>query len=195
MVIEKQGSRIAQSLAWDQSQLRVALESARALAARFARQRRLSRADREDLVQDILLTLVEATPRFDAARGSWATFVAVLARRAIIDRARQPNWPPHVSLDADEGRDARRTLCADQADLDAHLTFLGAASDLPDEPRALLCEILAHGDVVDAREAHAASPASFYRALQDLRFWLRAFGARPPRTVSVVRSKRSSRSA
>lgn len=190
MVVEKQGSRIEQALAWDQSQLRVALDSARALAARFARQRRLSRADRDDLVQDILLALVEATPRFDATRGSWATFVAVLARRAIIDRARQPNLPSHVSLDADEGRDARRSLCADETDRDARLTLLGAAADLPDGPHALLCEILAHGDVVDAREAHAASAASFYRDLQDLRFWLRALGARPSRLACVSRSKR-----
>lgn len=188
MVVEKQGSRIEQALAWDQSQLRVALDSARALAARFVRQRRLSRVDRDDLVQDILLALVEATARFDATRGSWATFVAVLARRAIIDRARQPNLPPHVSLDADEGRDVRRSLYADETDLDARLTLLGAAADLPDGPHALLCEILAHGDVVDAREAHAASPASFYRALQDLRFWLRVLGARPPGTTCVVRS-------
>jgi len=195
MVIEKQGSRIEQALAWDQSQLRVALESARALAARFARQRRLSRADREDLVQDILLAIIEASPRFDAARGSWATFVAVLARRAIIDRARQRRLPPHVSLDADEGRYARRTLCADETDLDARLAFLGAAADLPDRPSALLREILAHGDVVDAREAHAASTASFYRELQDLRFWLHALGARPPRMACVTRSKRPPSSA
>lgn len=195
MVIEKQESRTHAPQAWDHSQLRVALGCARALAARFARQRRLSRADREDLIQDILLAIVEASPRFDAARGSWATFVGVLARRAVIDRARQPHLPSHVSLDAEEGRDARRTLCANQTDVDARLAFLSAAADLPAGPRGLLREILAHADVVDAREAHPASSASFYRELTELRFWLRALGARPQRTTGVRQSKRRTPSA
>ena len=189
-MIEKQQDSAHAPQAWDHNQVRLALACARALARRFARQRRLSSADREDLVQDILLAIVEASPRFDAARGSWATFVAVLARRAIIDRARQPRVPPHVSLDAEEGRDARRRLCADQADVDARLALLTAATGLPAGPHRLLREILVHGDVVDAREAHAASAASFYRELQDLRFWLHALGARPPRMTCAVRSKR-----
>lgn len=190
MMMEKLEPRTHAPQTWDHSQLRVALASARAQAARFARQRRLSRAEREDLIQDILLAIVEASPRFDAARGSWATFVAVLARRAVIDRARQPHLPPHVSLDAEEGRDARRTLCADQTDVDARLAFLSAAADLPAGPRGLLREILAHADVVDAREAHAASSASFYRELTELRFWLCALGARPQRRAGVPRSQR-----
>jgi RNA polymerase sigma factor (sigma-70 family) len=189
-MIEKQQDDAHAPLAWDKNQVRLALASARALARRFARQRRLSSADREDLVQDILLAIVEASPRFDAARGSWATFVAVLARRAIINRARQSRLPPHVSLDAEEGRSARRTLCADLADVDARLALLSATAGLPTGSRQLLREILAHGDVVDAREAHAASAAGFYRQLQDLRFWLHALGARPPRMSCAVRSKR-----
>lgn len=189
-MIEKQRDGAHSPHAWDHSQLRVALACARALAARFARQRRLSRADQEDLAQDILLALVEASPRFDAARGSWASFVAVLARRAVIDRARQPSMPPHISLDAEEGRDARRTLRAEQTDVDARLALLNAAADLPARPRSLLRDIIAYGDVVDAREAHAASAASFYRELKDLRFWLCALGARPRRIACGLPSQR-----
>ena len=38
-----------------------------------------------------LLAGLLAGQRFDATRASWATFVAVLARRAVIERARQPS--------------------------------------------------------------------------------------------------------
>ena len=105
---EKQKSQAHLPENWDQCQVRGALAAARCHAARFARQRRLAREDREDLIQDILLVLVEASPRFDATRASWATFVTVLARRAIIDRARQPLLPDCVSLDGDCAADIHR---------------------------------------------------------------------------------------
>ncbi len=176
---EKQKSQAHPPEKWDQSQVRVALAAARCHAARFARQRRLAREDREDLIQDILLVLLEASPRYDATRASWATFVALLARRAVIDRARQPSPPTCVSLDSEFAADIRGALVVPCADPDIAVAFGRAAEDLPSVPRALLRRIIAHRDVAAARDAGPASPATFYRELHDLRCWLRALGVRP----------------
>ena len=164
---------------WDRSQVQTAMSAARHHAARFARQRQLSRADREDLAQDTLLAILEASGRFDAARGSWTTFVAVLARRAIIDRARLPAPPEYLSLDGKATADILSCLVVLQADPDIALAFGRSEDDLPPAPRALLRRIILHRDVAAARDAGAVSPATFYRELHDLRCWLRALGVHP----------------
>ena len=176
---EKQKSQAYLPDKWDERQVRVALAAARCHAARFARQRRLAREDREDLTQDILLVILEASRRYDAARASWATFVAVLARRAIIDRARQPLSPSRVSLDDEVAASIVASLVVPEADPDIAVAFRRVDEDLPPEPQALLRRIIAHRDVAAARDAGTASPATFYRELHDLRCWLRALGVRP----------------
>ena len=164
---------------WDPCQTRVALTAARHHAARFTRQRRLATADREDLAQDILLVILEAGPRFDATRASWATFVAMLARRAICDRARQPTAPEWLSLDSSAASAIVNRLVAPVADPDIAVAFRRVEEELPTAPRAMLQQIIAHRDVVAARDAGETSPATFYRDLHDLRCWLRALGVHP----------------
>jgi DNA-directed RNA polymerase specialized sigma24 family protein len=178
---------------WDESRVRTAQAAASCHAARFARQRRLPSADREDLAQDILVAIIEASPQFDAARGAWATFVALLARRAVIDRARQAAAPELVSIDAPAAASLRQTMAAPQADLDIAVAFGRAQEDLPPAAHALLRRIMAHRDVAAARDAGSTSPATFYRELHDLRCWLRALGARPaaPATKAAMPSRRS----
>ena len=175
---------------WDRSQVQAAMAAARYHAGRFARQRQLSRADREDLAQDTLLAILEASGRFDAARGSWTTFVAVLARRAIIDRARLPAPPECVSLEGKATADILSCLVVLQADPDIALAFGRIEDDLPPAPRSLLRRITMHLDVMAARDASAASPATFYRELHDLRCWLRALGVRPVATASTRNAAR-----
>lgn len=182
---EKQKSQAHLPEKWDESQVNVALATARCHAARFARQRRLAREDREDLIQDILLVLLEASPRFDATRASWATFVALLARRAVINRARLPSSPECVSLDGKAAADILSSLTVPQADPDIAVAFGRVDEDLPPEPRALLRRIILHRDVAAARDAAAVSPATFYRELHDLRCWLRALGVRPAPAASA----------
>jgi DNA-directed RNA polymerase specialized sigma24 family protein len=176
---EKRANQADRPAAWDASRIRAAQAAASCHAARFARQRRLSRADREDLVQDILLAILEASPRFDATRGAWPTFVTMLARRAVIDRARQPRQPELLSLAGPSGAAILPRLAAPEIDRDLLLGFDRALEELPPAPRELLRVIITHRDVADARDAHAASPATFYRELHDLRCWLRTLGARP----------------
>jgi RNA polymerase sigma-70 factor (ECF subfamily) len=45
-------------------------------------------ADAEDAVQEVFIALWENAGRFDATKGAEVTFVAMIARRRLIDRAR-----------------------------------------------------------------------------------------------------------
>ena len=54
----------------------------------------------EDAVQDIFLKLWQAAERYDQARGSEETFVAMVARRRLIDLYRKRRKQQHVSVDS-----------------------------------------------------------------------------------------------
>lgn len=51
-------------------------------------------AEAEDSVQEIFISLWRSAARFDAERGSEATFVATIARRRLIDRVRRVTRRP-----------------------------------------------------------------------------------------------------
>ncbi|GGC64376.1 hypothetical protein GCM10011504_48120 [Siccirubricoccus deserti] len=157
----------------------MACTAARSHAHRFARQRRLGRADREDLAQDILVAIVEAADRYDPSRAAWSTYVGLLAQHVVIDHARSMALRETVWLDASGADGIEHWLAADEPDHDLPLALRSAASDLPPAPMALLGLIFAHRDMVDARAASGVSAAGFYRALSDLRCWLRAAGLHP----------------
>ena len=158
---------------WDDLRIQVALATAHQEARRFARRRGLGRADREDLTQDILLAIVEASHRYDPARGRWSAFVGTLARHVVIDHVRRAPAPPCVPLDPND------SIAAAIGSPDLAIDLCRAALDLPPGPLALLRIVVAHGDVADARRAVAQPSTSFYRALGDLRCWLRTCGLHP----------------
>src|ERR1700753_2232044 len=58
--------------------------------------RRLSRtpSDAEDATQEIFLDIWRSAARFDPAQGSDKVFVAMIARRRLIDRLRKRNTEP-----------------------------------------------------------------------------------------------------
>jgi RNA polymerase sigma-70 factor (ECF subfamily) len=60
----------------------------------LARRMSPSRADAEDAVQEIFLDLWANGARYDAARASEEAFVAVVARRRLIDRRRRTQRRP-----------------------------------------------------------------------------------------------------
>jgi RNA polymerase sigma-70 factor, ECF subfamily len=96
--------------------------------------RRLARADAEDAMQEIFLDLWKSAARFDPSVASEATFVAMIARRRLIDRMRRPenrtkplalpegeiealrsrDPGPDVSDEAARARRALETLTPDQ---------------------------------------------------------------------------------
>jgi RNA polymerase sigma-70 factor (ECF subfamily) len=77
------------------------------LARRFCR----STADAEDAVQDIFIDVWKSASRFDASVASETTFIAMIARRRLIDRTRREARTPRLDpvrpeLDADDAADA-----------------------------------------------------------------------------------------
>jgi RNA polymerase sigma-70 factor (ECF subfamily) len=82
-----------------------------ALARRFS----TTQADAEDAVQEIFLDVWKCAGRYDAAVASEATFIAMIARRRLIDRRRRASrrigtveatdasTPPAEGVDADAG--------------------------------------------------------------------------------------------
>jgi RNA polymerase sigma-70 factor (ECF subfamily) len=62
------------------------------IARRYTR----SAAEAEDAVQDVFVDLWKSAPRFDASRASEATFVAMVARRRLIDLLRSSERRPRL---------------------------------------------------------------------------------------------------
>lgn len=171
---------------WAPCELRVALLIAASQAAHGARRMHLHRADRDDLRQDILLALLERRGQFNPSRGAWGTFAGVVARTVVSDRSRLRRR----ACAADVGPDLERFPAGasvtqqEGVDPDLYLDLQRVAAELPGHPAALLQLLMTVGDVAAAQRADARSSTAFYRALADLRCWLRASGMRPqPRGV------------
>ena len=69
--------------------VRACLDRYRGLVWSLARQVLGAGPDAEDLVQDVFIELWKKADRYDPAKGKETTFIAVLARRRIIDRLRR----------------------------------------------------------------------------------------------------------
>ena len=168
---------------WDQEVLRIALRTAAHVAGKGARRLGLSRADREDLRQDILVVLIQRSRRYDPDRSAWSTFAALIARHVVADRAqaeRQSDAPVFVPLEVDDFPVGCSITCQGADDPTLSLDLQRVAEELPQAPRSILRLLSAAGDVADAQRASCQPCASFYRSLADLRLWLRASGMRPP---------------
>ncbi len=109
--------------------------------------RRLSRtpADAEDATQEIFLDIWRSASRFDASQGSEKVFIAMIARRRLIDRLRKTSAePPMDSIDvvetaawADPGTASETAMEAEQA--------ARALAELRPEQRQVLELGLLHG--------------------------------------------------
>ena len=67
--------------------------------------RKLAPSEAEDAVQEIFIELWKNAARFDEAQSSEVTFVAMIARRRLIDRLRKSNRQPQTySIDAEESK-------------------------------------------------------------------------------------------
>lgn len=66
--------------------------------------RRMAPGDAEDAVQEIFVDLWQSAPRYDASLGSEPTFVGMIARRRLIDRARRRQRRPDTEPLPDSSR-------------------------------------------------------------------------------------------
>jgi RNA polymerase sigma-70 factor (ECF subfamily) len=122
--------------------------------------RRLSRTpmDAEDATQEIFLDIWRSAGRFDASQGSDKVFIAMIARRRLIDRLRKTTAEPPVepleSLDtihwADPGTASEISFEAEQA--------ARALAELKPEQRRVLELGLLHGLTQSEIAARLALP-------------------------------------
>lgn len=190
-VTAQDAAPLLQPPAWEREHL----ASAMATAARYARSgaRRLSlpQTDRDDLEQDILLTLLERSERFDPTRGSWDAFVTLVSRRAVIDRMRAERSaarPTFVPVDLDLFPHGASATQQDHDDGSIALDLARVADDLPEPSRRLMVLLSIAEDVSDAQQRAPQSRASFFRSLRDLRCWLRCAGLRPATRGRALRA-------
>jgi len=78
----------------DQSAVRACIEEYGGLVWSVARRLSRTTADAEDAVQEIFLDVWKSAARFDTAQGSEKMFIAMIARRRLIDRLRKTSAEP-----------------------------------------------------------------------------------------------------
>jgi RNA polymerase sigma-70 factor (ECF subfamily) len=109
----------------------------------LARRSAVSPSDAEDAAQEIFLDLWRSAPRFDPSQGSEVTFVALIARRRLVDRRRQRQRRrdteplPEVQPPASERRGPE--LGAEAA------LAMRALAELRPEQRQVLVLVTCHG--------------------------------------------------
>lgn len=108
--------------------------------------------DAEDLVQDVFVELWRKADRFDPAKGKEATYVAMIARRRIIDRVRQQHARPSAGPIEAAPLPAATTKDAVEQDdemqrVEAAMTRL--SPDQAEAVRLAVCEGLTHGQVAE----------------------------------------------
>lgn len=92
---------LARAAGGDEASVRECLSRFGSLVWGLARRMSPTRADAEDAVQDIFLDLWAHGRRYDPERASEEAFVAVIARRRLIDRRRKlARRPATESIDA-----------------------------------------------------------------------------------------------
>lgn len=84
-------SILARVAAGDGDAVRECLDEFGGLVWSLARRFLSNRQDAEDAVQEIFISIWHSAARYDPSMGSEATFVAMIARRRLIDRLRKPS--------------------------------------------------------------------------------------------------------
>lgn len=179
------------------SLLQTVLNAAEARTNQAAARFRLSRADREDLYQELVLDMLERADRFDSSKGSLGTFTGVVSwHRATEflnalkdDRARLSfcsgdeaanDSASNLEMGIDN---AIAVMWAEDRDLFADAEVLRdletALAYMNDDQRALFALLDTHDDVAEACRNWGQSTATFYRRVEALRMHLRMFGFRP----------------
>lgn len=114
--------------------------------------RRFEPADAEDAVQEIFLDLWKSAGRYDPERGSEVTFIAMIARRRLIDRRRTQRRRPQDSAQLAEV--VLEELAADgtspAATADAAKAALALDQLRPEQRQVLVlstCHGLSHAEI------------------------------------------------
>jgi len=177
--------------AYFKSAVNAAATRAYQMATRFG----LSRADREDLHQELMLDLLERASQFDPNKGSAGTFTGMVSQhrtseflqRLTKDRSRL-SFCSGSAANESESDDLDALAVTDSvvpqwSEITSGFDEIHAARDLDqalsrmdEEQRTLFALLVEHQDVPSACKVSEVSTATFYRRVADLQMHLRLFG-------------------
>ncbi|MDQ3798651.1 MAG: sigma-70 family RNA polymerase sigma factor [Acidobacteriota bacterium] len=110
--------------------------------------------DAEDAVQEIFIDIWKNAERFDAAQASETTFIAMIARRRLIDRLRKSQRQPQVnSIEEMTVEPARAQDKQMQASVEAKQAAEAMNALRPEQRRVLQLSIyqgMSHQEIADA---------------------------------------------
>jgi RNA polymerase sigma-70 factor, ECF subfamily len=153
---------LARAASGDESAVRECLARFGPIVWGLARRMSRSRADAEDAAQEIFLDLWAHGGRYDPAIASEQAFVAVIARRRLIDRRRHAaRRPVHEPLEAA----AATASPGNSAELVAEAALAARAmSGLREEQREVLRLSMAQGLTHEEIASHTGMPLGTVKA-------------------------------
>jgi RNA polymerase sigma-70 factor (ECF subfamily) len=137
----------------DSSAVRECLDRFGDLVWTLARRSSPSASDAEDAVQEIFLDLWKSAARYDPAVASEATFVAMIARRRLIDRRRSSQRRPRTEPLPETNEVPSDDPAAVELCMEAALAAKAVAQLRPEHRRMLLlstCHGLSHQEIADS---------------------------------------------
>lgn len=163
---------------WDQGLIKAASDAAAHYARGTARRHGLSPSDCDDLRQEILLALLMRAHRYDHVRGAMATYVDVLTRHAVADRARATKTSSFL-IDAEAAVPEVAVPLDQELYLICRLDFRRTLADMAPPLLDIVALIAQHGSAAEAHRASTLPLCTFYRRLAEVRMRLRAGGLAP----------------
>jgi RNA polymerase sigma-70 factor (ECF subfamily) len=138
----------------DNAAVREVMDRFGGLVWSLARRSCFNPADAEDATQEIFLDLWKSADRYDPSKGSETLFVAMIARRRLIDRIRKQGREPRMEDVEDLGYEL---ASADESDAEtyAEATLAAKAVEMlkPAQKKVLelgLLKGLSHSEIADA---------------------------------------------
>ncbi len=145
---------LARVAAGDQDAVQACLDQFGNLVWSLARRFTSSQSDAEDAVQEIFIDLWSSAARYDSSKASETTFVAMLARRRLIDRVRKTKRQPEMeelTAAADFEQPDQQTDIALQDDADRARRLIGTLK--PEQQRVIKLAVYeghTHQGIADA---------------------------------------------
>ena len=132
----------------DRTAVRECIERYGGLVWSLARRARLTQEEAEDVVQEIFLDVWRSAGRFDASVASEPTFVAMIARRRLVDQRRQRQRQPETEPLIDSQR-AASSLPAPELGAEAAQAARALEQLRPEQRQVLIltCQGLSHEEV------------------------------------------------
>lgn len=147
------GSILSRITAGDRAAVEECINSYGGLVWSLARRLSPSEADAEDAVQEIFIDVWRSAARFDEAQGAEVTFVAMIARRRLIDRLRRARRQPVYDPPSEQVIDTRRHDREVERSADAALAAKAMHELRPEQRRVLqlaICQGFTHQEIASA---------------------------------------------